>query len=640
MLNQSFRRTYVTNVPSLLAQGQTVDLLAVGQLAIIDEKTKTAVTAPTYAKNKAFKIAWGTPDVSLGDFFGGPNENDYTPLIKGKLIRDFRVKRAQRPQTPLYTIGWSGDVADTTTLFGKTGESRFLTVRLTGTIIDRLYSTQGLVAELQTVPDCIDECTEICSDVTGASLARQIVKSWNSHKDLKKFTKASLLLSTVPSVTETTCYTFTLTICDAGDQVSLGLVQAKYPTDKVSIKGRNGSLTTYVVTRFTNTLPSAYAVKGLLIPDCTACPTGYTLADNGIVVQVTAPSEATEEDIFTVPAEDPEDPNVPVDGLVTSIQLSQSPENSVWQGVFETIADANDFAENASESFTVTILGASSNICVQNSASSVAWVAGEQLKRTTKKFRITLADSVCGTNRLADLQAAYPNLVITLVNASGSCVHTYEATVNTECYKPGCAIQDIVYTAPQPFEDANWEEVPVDYGDESEVKAGVLIETAFFHRGTNECTFDAFPYENDVVHVQVDGEDPDYNGNPCGKKWNFRQIRGVKYPQGHGAYVQFLEKDSKAYDLRYRSGDPVVRELEGYTLQANPTKYYDQYTLVYESKWPVGGWGQEYSQLDTVNIFVLEGYGYQLEKALVTYITSAGIDIESDTLVGPIDPLA
>ena len=116
MSYQSFQQVFVTNSPALLAEGKTVDSLAPGQIGFLDAKTYKAVTAPTYAKNKAIYGVWGTPDVDAGEFGGVPNENEYTKLIKGKLIKRVRAKKAQRGVTPVYTIGWSGDVSDTDTL--------------------------------------------------------------------------------------------------------------------------------------------------------------------------------------------------------------------------------------------------------------------------------------------------------------------------------------------------------------------------------------------------------------------------------------------------------------------------------------------------------------------------------------------
>ena len=554
-LYQSYRQVFVTNAPSLLAQGKTVDSLAVGQIGILDGKTNLSVNAPTYANNKAIKFVWGTPDVNLGDFGGVPNENEYTKLIKGKLIKAFRAKKAVHGKTPVYTVGWSGDAADTDTLFAKAGEAKSLFIKLSGTIIDRLYDKQGFVKQLLTVPACVDECGDLCASVSCPDLATQLVDQINSDKDLSKFIRAKSIVSCtgVTPPTEGTCYKFALSVCDTGDQGSLGIVQSKYPNEEISVIGRNGSTTTYGVTKLVNTAPAAFTGYVTVAPDCGTCPAGYT--------------------------------------------------------------------------YTAAASGGVKESCTQTSPVSVAWTANGTAKNRTKTFTLTIADSVCGTNRLADLQAAYPTLTVALVVASGSCVHTYSTAVTSNCYSVGCAVDSITYPEIPMFEGAEWVAVPdAALPNGAACKCGIQIETSFFNRKTNECTFDAFPYENDIVYVQISNYNPDYNASPCETDWAVKQIRQVQYPQGHGAYVQHLEKESKQYDLHYRSYDPVVRDIMGYSLQADASKFYDQYTLVFETKfYTSGGWSEQYAETFSLDLFVPEATGTFLETAINGYLTSAGI---------------
>ena len=552
-LYQSYRQVFVTNSPSLLAQGKTVDSLAVGQIGILDGKTYTAVTAPTYATNKAIKFVWGTPDVTLGDFGGMPNENEYTKLIKGKYIKGFRVKKAQRGVTPVYTVGWSGGANDTDTLFANAGESKSLFIKLTGTIIDRLYDKQGFVKEFITVPACLDDCGDNCAEVLCPDLAMQLVNQINSDKDFKKFIKAKALIKcdTSPAVTTHTVYNFTLSVNDAGDQTAFGLVQAQFPNEDISIISRSGITTTYGVTETANTAPAAFTGASIAVPDCGSCPSGYTYHAAGSGLQ-----------------------------------------------------------EN----------------CTQNSPATIAWLAAGTLTTQDQAYTITLADSVCGTSRLADLQAAYPDYTVSAVSASGSCVHTYSMVVTSDPYATGCAISSIVFPNIQLFEGEAW--VPtLGTAYAGNCLCGVQLETAFFNLKTNECSFDSFPYENDIVHIQVSNYNPNFNASPCEGEWVVKQLRQVQYPQGDGAYIQFLEKESKQYDQRFRAYDAATRYAQGYSLQTDPSKFYDQYSLIFETKfYTSGGWSEKYEETFTLEIFVPEGNGVALENAINGYISSAGID--------------
>lgn len=618
---QSFNQVFVTNSPALLAQGQTVDNLAIGQIGVLDAKTYKAVTAPTYAKNKALYVVWGTPDVNLGDFGGVPNENEYTKLIKGKLITGFKAKKAQRGQTPMWTIGWSGDVSDNDTLHARVGESKQVYIKLTGTAIDRLYSKQGFTKMFSTTASCIDPCTDTCNNVNCPDLANEIAAQINADKDFSKFIRAKSIISCEPAVpvVETNCYKFALTVCDTGDDLALGLVQAQYPNDKVNRINREGAFSTYEVVRNVNTAPGDYSNDTVIIPECPTCPQGATLIEEAVVYQVQIAHGESPTVTITVDEDDI---------TVTPTLLSSDIHHDTYTVVLPDGVTESAFisAENAIDA-VVTVLGTKRNICIVN-GSDISWVSNGTLKKRPKKYRITLADSICGTDRLSDLQEAYPNLVITVVDPDGDCVHTYETTVQSNCYEVGCAIEDIYWVAPEPFEGAEWVAVPAA-GSVSECKCGVLIESAFVNRKTNECTFDSFPYENDVVHVQISNFNPDYNGDPCEDEWVVKQIRQVKYPQGHGQYIQKLEQESKSYDQRFRAFDPVVREVQGYSLQADPNKYYDQYVLEFDTKWKTsGGWAEDYTQSFRLMMFVPEGQGSQIEKVFNSYLTSAGIEEE------------
>lgn len=617
-LYQSFSQVFVTNSPALLAQGKTVDSLAVGQIGLLDAKTYTAVTAPTYAKNKALYAVWGTPDLFTGDFSGMPNENEYSKIIKGKLIKKVRAKKAQRGQTPIYTVGWSGDVADTDTLFANQGEAKSLFIKLSGTIIDRLYDKQGIVKEFLTTPPCLSDCADTCGTLDCKAIATELAEQINNDKDFKKFIKAKALITCDGGTAPTTesCYQFTLSICDTGDAAALGIVQAQYPNDNVSFLSREGSISTYVVTKSTNSAPSSFTSTGVFIANCSSCPSGYTYTANAKVFQV---KTATSVNSTAVAAA--------FTGETSITQISADPSFNVFMVTFATsVVDATIIAQGTAAGYVTTLVGIQSAICTQTSPTTTAWVAGDVLEKQAKTFHITLADSVCGTNRLADLQAAYPALTISIVNAGGSCVHTYETSVFSECYPLGCAIETITFNKPAMFEGAEWIEViPTD--TTTNCKCGLQLETAFFNVNTNECTFDYFPYENDIVHIQVSNYNPDFNASPCEGEWVVKQIRQVQFPQGHGAYIQHLEKESKQYDQRFRSFDPVVRQVQGYQLQADPNKFYDQYVIEYDTKFNTsGGWSESYTQSIHLNFFVPEGTGQALETALNGYITSAGID--------------
>jgi hypothetical protein len=620
MLHQSFRQVFVTNSPALLASGSTVDNLAVGQIGIIDAKTNTAVTAPTYAKTKAFQLVWGTPDINLGLWGGVPNENEYSKLIKGKLIKGFRAKKASRPQSQIISIGWSGDEADTETMSANCGDVKFLYLNFTGTAIDKLFSKQGLIRQYAVDTSCWcdnSDCADACQSVDPCRLADEFAKQIQNDNLIGKMIK-------VKAITECTlsgavdCFVFNVSLCDDGSDVALGIVQAQYPTLKVTRSNRVGSTSTYSITKSTNSLPTAVSNAGIiLIPNCTTCPVGYTLANNGYAYVIKRSDAGTSGAATT---------------LATDYSIAASTE-SVSRVNYEfgesTYIVVSDSVLTASGSDVLTSLGEVRDTCVLTSPTTTAWTLTQTLKKYPKTYRITVGDTVCGTNRLAQLQAAYPDLVVSIVDASGSCVHTYETTVYSNCVELGCGIETLKYNRPANFEGVNWTEYVTPTTIDTTKRAGVTIEVAFVNRVTGECTFDKFPTTDyDTLFVHASEFNPDYTASNCEPSYKVRQLREVRFPVGDGARLRADEQHSKRYDLRERHADAVVRETMGYSLQADPTKYYDEYVIEFDYAYQVGGWSDRYSDSYHLCVFFPEGMGKSFESAVNGYIQSAAIQID------------
>lgn len=937
---QSFMQSFVSNSGALLAQGSTVDSLAVGQIGILDGKTNLAVTSPTYANNKALSLVWGTPNIDLGLLGGIPNENEYSKLIKGKFIKNFRAKKASKPQSQKITIGWSGDSADTNTLSAQPGDVKHLYLKLTGSAIDKLYSKQGNIRMYSVDTSCwssTSDCDTSCDPVDCTRLATELAAKINSDNQVNRLIKARAITSCSPALTSTTtnCYAFRVELCDDGTDSALGLVQIQYPTNVVNRVSRVGSTSTYEIVKTVNSAPSAVSNSGMIIiPNCSTCPSGYTLVNNSFVYRLTRTDSgdagamadvasrynitgtesisrmnyeygqstyvivsstalvvngtANEVQQLIVPgatagtftltfngnttsaiaynasaatvqtallaltgmyagdvvATGGTLPNTAVTltfggqftgtnvpqvtttstgltggaavvttvsqgfnaninevqtvtsggtaGTITFTYNSVTTGSVAWNATAATIQTALEglstigagnvsvtggilgtnpvvikfigalagqnvsaitlgigslttattantyvvtttqgFNNNTNEvqsiigtgatsgTFTLSFNGntttaiaynasaatvqtallalpgmatgdvvatggalpstavvltfggqfAGQNVpqvivnssttvapivastttqgvdgndvltlvtnnarqtCVLSSATTTAWALNDTLVKYQKSYRITLADTTCGTSRLADLQTAYPSNVITLVNAAGSCVHTYETTVYSQCVTTGCSLDTLIYTKPVGFEGAIWEEVVTSIPSETTCICGIEIETAFVNRVTNECTFDYFPaYDYDTVFVQASQFEPDWNGPMCSTDWAIKQIRAMKLPIGDGAYVRKMEQRSKSYDLRERSYNAAMREAQGYQFITDVNKYYDEYVIEFDFKYIAGaGWSESYNDSYHVHVFFPEGMGKPFETAVNSYLQSSGIQID------------
>lgn len=622
----SYRDVFVTNTSTLLASGQTVEGLAVGQIGILNAKTHTAVTAPTYANVKALEIVQGTPDLEakfggqgIPLFLGVPNENDYSKLIKGKLLKDFKGYKASRAQNEIVTVGWSGDLADTDTLFADPGQSKRLYVTLTGGPITKKWTEQGKTTIYSTSVGSVDD-----DSIDPRKLAEDLVKQINADTQTNMFLKASSLVTCSPSLdpaTTDTDYRFKLTVCDTRDDVALGNVQVQYPNDIVKRIGVSGASSIYEIIRDTDSTPADFSnALNTIIPDCDECPTGYTLHTEGFAYKVVREDAGDAGALTTVKSD------------YSIASTSESGARLQYQFGSSTYILVSETELTVSGTDQLTFLGEVRSSCVLDTPSTVAWEDNGEYIKYQKSYRITLADDGCGNDRLEDLQAAYPSLTVELVaESSGDCVHTYETTVLSNLVEEGCSVQEIKFVKPADFEGAHWVAVAdSDLPDGTTCKVGIRLETSFVNRITGECTFDYWAFENEEVFVHVSEFEPDWHGTPetFEQRWAVKKIQSSKRATGVGSSVRKWEKEAKSYRLRERSFDPIVRENEGYEFQAKPDVFYDEYVLTFDFDYKVGGWSQSYKDSYKLHVFFPEATGAAFETAINTYIASVGIDID------------
>lgn len=625
MANQSFRQVFVTNSPALLADGSTVDNLAVGQVGILDAKTYLAVGVPTYAKNKAVQFVWGTPDTSGLPMMaaGNGNQNEYSKLIKGKSITNFRAKKAKRGQNQAIVVGFSGDVSDTNTLFAYPGEIRKFYLKLTGGPIDKLFSKQGVTREYVYEAKIASDCTDTCATVDSRDIANSIANQINSDLQINKLVKATTIISCTPALAAPSTvneYNFQLRVCDTRDDAALGIVQAQYPTLVITRVGTEGATSVYQAQKSANSLPSAFSNAGVVLaPDCDICPSGYTKYPSGFVYTVVRQDSGTAGNLTT---------------LISDYAVASTGESGVriayeyGQSTY-VIVSTTAVSSPAVTGDVVMFKGLARETCVITSPSTIAWTYFSTQVQYPQTYTLTIADSICGTNRLADIQAALPALTVTIVNASGSCVHTYQTTVYSQSVDVACSTDLLQFIKPQSFEGVDWVATPVAALAAGTVcLAGIRLDVAFVNRVTTECTFDYFPYEMETVHLQASSFNPDYNGTTTSSDWVVKQIQAAQFPAGFGAHVRLLEKESLSYNLKERSFDPVVRDAESYRFQALANTYYDEYVLEFNFAYKVGGWGQSETDAYSLHLYFPEGQGKNFEASINSYLASANINVD------------
>jgi hypothetical protein len=144
------------------------------------------------------------------------------------------------------------------------------------------------------------------------------------------------------------------------------------------------------------------------------------------------------------------------------------------------------------------------NVCKKKTDVVYTWIAGKTCKTTTKGFTITLPDNECGANRLAELQAAYPELVIADIEGRvGGCKTVYRTDVITNLVCTECSpifLQPFVAKEPDSYEGAIWEEEAVTFS--SKAKMGIFVKGKPFFIYPEAHEEDFVPYVETSLKVK------------------------------------------------------------------------------------------------------------------------------------------
>lgn len=240
-------------------------------------------------------------------------------------------------------------------------------------------------------------------------------------EDLKDFTlpfgekitnliDIKLVDSTNPDL-EGVSYTFSsLSVTDDGSSNALALVQAQYDYNVVRT-AREGLVSEYTLLHPTSVTLSDFSkiVYSPYIQDCEACLAGYTEAVGGVVYNVALEDDGTDQTALV--------DNLPGYVATTVAKIGTKEGFGVYSIVLDNaLTDAEIASFIATNAITSTaeikMIGNIADVCNRSATTTAVWVAGETCFASEERYSIQLKDNNCGESRLAELQAAYPNLVI------------------------------------------------------------------------------------------------------------------------------------------------------------------------------------------------------------------------------------
>ena len=286
----------------------------------------------------------------------------------------------------------------------------------------------------------------------------------------------------------------------------------------------------------------------------------------------------------------------------------------------------------------------SSAYCTPPAGASIGWTSGITRTIAPKQWMLTLEDTVCGNSRLAELQAAYPDLVVAEQGTAGVCGRIYTTTnysdpfINDECYP-----DQYVYHKPDAFfNGAEWVEfktpltspvcTPEAEAEVPCVAAGIRFETAAFVNHTGECLYGYYQYDIsdvDPVYAEITATTGvnDWTISPCDRTSQVvTKLRETKFATGSGALIREAEVMTLLQYGKVITTNLARNQAYGVYFNSKPELWYDTYRLTVESNesqhYITGRSGDKQR---TAYVFAFpSGQGKAFENLINGYVLSLG----------------
>lgn len=638
----SYRYAFAATTPDLPTSGTTVDL-GIGQIGIFDAKTWVATATPT---SKSIVIAQGTPDTKWMPGIAKGNQTYKSLTIKGSKVTGWKAVKAQKPQGQIYTMGFDG-VDVTKTLNVPVGKNFTFWITMSGQPIANLlgdtpsthYATW--TEQFSVVLPCAEACSDTCGDTYDCNVvADAVITAVNDRKiiggqyltEYVKFTK--LLSCDTPSGLPTVAYSkWNLTVADTGDTVALAGVQAQYPGVTIKRVSRDGVFSTYELTEAGSSTPTAFSTSVTpVIPNCSTCPSGYTLVPSVDAYAVARPLSST-TDLHDATAQA---------AFLATLVAAYSAESGVFLSYNGSVATVELFFTTGTTvtallSDSVAQIGTNQPLCTQDVATTVAWTKVADCTKAKKDYVLTIKDTDCGSTYLTELQAEYEGIgTVTLVETnSDTCTSQYKIVVtsdNTACDL--CDDEFYKFSTPKPFKGMVWTEVAGETGYGTGCVCGIKAESIYEMRKAKECFLKQVAYEFEPLFISFSTRNPDPNDYSvlCETDVPVTKVQNVVYPIGYGRVVaDAVIASNYNFNQPWRK-NPAERDAFEYELGIDLNGYYDTYILSYEvepsESSAISGFGTSRVEAFEHAFYFPAGTGNDFETAINGFLAANNSDVD------------
>jgi hypothetical protein len=489
-------------------------------------------------------------------------------------------------------VGFDGQDTDKTISF-KPGETKQINLYIENpafALIDGINSDCISLSFPVTAPGIEDSCGDTCASVDCKDLITQAVSDMQNWQvgtslhlsDLVKIRQIMKCENSAPAPTTEDADFYCLELCDEGTEMALAKIQGQTGLT-VSRKDRVGNTSVYQVLKTpADVAPTTYSdLASNMIPDCETCEDGYTLVEGGFQYTVDLEDEGADD-------------KATVEGLANAVagsgvKVAQNGGVGTYIVILESLLSAADRETFITANPTASLRadGEVTSYCKADAAVDYTWEKCGTCKVTKEKYRIILPDTDCGTDRLVELQKAYPSLTITKLTGEG-CNHEYETEVYTNMVCDECNPDTYVSKAPEDFNMTKWKKVESAF-DFGSCFCGIEFEGIPLNYFPSNCNADRIGSLNYATKIFVSVGQKLTGGFATGDLANLSEapVTHVRRPfNGTGYGAEFMTKYMRTlHDVTGRPfNDFAEAELLGIPQPFQMNKQYRQVLVTYKSR--------------------------------------------------------